>query len=310
MQSYAPSCRVCRYSPQTFCLKVMLHLRFLFVKVNWTIWERKQCLQLTLGVSLGGGLLGMNATWNSLFFIVSVTQQQSYSVDLFSFFSLHGAICGDWTSLFQRPVYGLSTKHTELGEKVEYLRLGWWRCKAEFLVRPESRQLLVQLYSKLRVGWKLRWGATFEQRLDNNVIASHKTLTAGWNFQYGWPWAGSLCPGWKGSTHPRKSTGSQRRHGLEVGTKYWPHGCKGTSSGSWRHRRWKRGWQTERKNLRAQCDDQRVLVLKWECSWLMGSIFLTQKPNLIWVEMVVSLAHYKYEDYWFGNLSSLKSGKW
>lgn len=165
-------------------------------------------------------------------------------------------------------------KHTELGEKVEYLRLGWWCCKAEFLVRPESRQLQVQLYGKLQAGWKLCCGAILEQRLDNiNVITSDKTLTAGWSFQYGWPWAGSWCPGWKGSTHPRKSTGSQRRHGLEVGTTYWPHGCRGTSSGSWRYRRWKRGWQTERKNLRAQCDDQRVLVLKWECSLLMGSIF-------------------------------------
>lgn len=67
-----------------------------------------------------------------------------------------------------------------------------------------------------------------------NVIASDKTLTAGWSFQYGWPWAGSSCPGRKGLTHPRKSTASQRRHGLEVGTTYWPHGCKGTSSGSWR----------------------------------------------------------------------------
>lgn len=214
-----------------------------------------------------------------------------------------------------RPQY----KHTELGGKVEYLRLGWWRCKAEFLVRPESRQLQVQLYSKLRVGWKLCWGATFEQRLDNiNVIASDKTLTAGWSFQYGWPWAGSSCPGWKGSTHPRKSIGSQRRHGLEVGTTYWPHGCKGTSSGSWRYRRWKRGWQTERKKEpESSMWRSKGLGVKMRVFMIDGEYLLTPKSDLIQVEMVFSLAHYKYEDCWFGNLSSLsvrenhvKSGKW
>lgn len=150
------------------------------------------------------------------------------------------------------------------------------------------------------MGWKLYWGATFEQRLDNiKVIASDKTLTAGWSFQYGWPWAGSSCPGRKGSTHPRRSTESQRRHGLEVGTMYWPHGCKGTSSGSWRYRRRKRGWQTERKK-EPESSMWRLKGLGSVHDW--WGVSFTQKSDLIRVEMVFSLAHYKYEDCWFGNL--------
>lgn len=111
-----------------------------------------------------------------------------------------------------------------------YLGLGWWCSKAEFSVRSLCGKRQYRGVLVIRSMTKV----TIPKKLQYNTCVSNISLTAGWSFQCGWPEAGSWCPGGKGWTHPRRSTGSQKQPGSEAGTVFGPRDRRDTSSDIWR----------------------------------------------------------------------------
>lgn len=145
---------------------------------------------------------------------------------------LHPVDC-DWAYV------ALLCKHTTLWFQGVHLRLGWRCCEAEFRVCPVT--IKEQIFNQTVPASHLFDAKKTSQENSSNIMQCWTSLTEGWSFQPGWPWAGSWYPGWTRWTRPRKNTGFQIKPGSEAGTTYDPHDSKDTSSGSWKQRQGEKG---------------------------------------------------------------------